>query len=156
MNALRDAAEDYLAIRRACGYTLRQEGRMLASYLDHLERAGTTRVSVATALAWAVEPGQADPSWWAKRLTVVRGFARYLATVEEDTEVPTAGLLPNHTRRRTPYLYSPAQIAAAGRLACPLRAATFAAVIGLMTCTGMFSRGQPADGSSGVGVSLCS
>ena len=141
MNALRDAAEDYLAIRRACGYTLRQEGRMLASYLDHLERADTTRVSVATALAWAVEPSQADPSWWAKRLTVVRGFARYLATVDDDTEVPTAGLLPNHAQRRTPYLYSPAQIAAliaaAGRLACPLRAATFAAVIGLMTCTGI-------------------
>ena len=39
MNALHQSADDYLAIRRACGYALRQEGRMLASYLDHLEHA---------------------------------------------------------------------------------------------------------------------
>ena len=139
MSALRDTAEDYLAIRRACGYAMRQEGRMLASYLDHLERAGA--VTVETALAWATEPSQADPSWWAKRLTVVRGFARYLATIDDDSEVPPDGLLPHHSRRRTPYLYSPAQIAAlmdaAGRLAHPLRAATFATVIGLMACTGL-------------------
>jgi integrase/recombinase XerD len=141
VNALRDAAEDYLEIRRACGYALRQEGHLLASYLEHLERAGATRVTVATALAWAAEPSQADPSWWAKRLSVVRGFARWLATIEEDTEIPPQDLLPHQARRRRPYLYSPAQIgeltAAASRLACPLRAATFTAFIGLMACTGM-------------------
>lgn len=141
MTALRDAAEDYLVIRRACGYALRQEGRLLASYLDHLERTGTTRVTTQMALAWATEPGQADPSWWAKRLTVVRGFARYLATIDQDTQVPSAGLLPHHAQRRTPYLYSPAQLAglmnAAGRLAHPLRAATFTTLIGLMACTGL-------------------
>ncbi len=141
MTALRDAAADYLAVRRACGYALRQEGRMLASYLDHLERAGATRVSVETALAWASEPTQADPRWWAKRLTVVRGFARYLSTIDADTEVPPDGLLPNPCQRRTPYLYTPAQIAAlmaaAVRLSCPLRAATFETFVGLMACTGL-------------------
>lgn len=141
MTALRDAAADYLAIRRACGYALRQEARMLASYLDHLQRAGATRVTIATALDWATAPSQADPSWWAKRLSVVRGFARYMATLEPDTEIPPQDLLPHQSRRRTPYLYSPDQIsalmAAAGRLPCPLRAATFTALIGLMACTGL-------------------
>lgn len=141
MSALRRSAEDYLAIRRACGYALRQEGRMLASYLDHLDRCGATRVTVETALAWATEPRHAEPSWWAKRLTVVRGFARYLSTLDEDTEVPPADLLPNHCGRSTPYIYTSAQIAelmaAARRLSCPLRAATFEAVIGLMACTGL-------------------
>lgn len=51
MNALRRAGEDYLAIRRACGYLLRQEARMLTSYLDHLDRVGARRVTVDTALA---------------------------------------------------------------------------------------------------------
>jgi len=141
VNTLRDAAADYLAIRRACGYLLRQEGRMLGGYLDYLDRCGATRVTVATALGWATEPSQADPSWWAKRLTVVRGFSRWFATVDQDSEVVPDGLLPNHTQRRTPYLYSPAQIVAlmhaAGRLSCPLRAATFTTVIGLMACTGL-------------------
>lgn len=114
---------------------------MLGSYLDHLEQAGADRVSVATALTWATAPSQADPSWWAKRLSVVRGFARHLATLDENTEVPPTDLLPHQSQRRTPYLYTPDQIialmAAAGRLSCPMRAATFATVIGLMACTGL-------------------
>lgn len=141
MNALRRTGEDYLAIRRACGYLLRQEARMLTSYLDHLDRVGAKRVTVDTALAWATTPRQADPSWWSRRLSVVRGFARYLATIEPDTEIPPQNLLPRQSQRRTPYLYSQAEIAAlmtaASRLACPLRAATFTALIGLMACTGL-------------------
>lgn len=141
MNALRRAGEDYLAIRRACGYALRQEGRMLASYLDHLDSVGATRVTIDSALAWATAPAHADRSWWARRLSVVRCFARYLATIDQDTEIPPASLLGGASRRRTPYLYSPAEIAAlmatAARLACPTRAATFTAFIGLMASTGL-------------------
>lgn len=141
MSALRQAAENYLATRRACGYALRQEGRMLLDFVGNLERGGARRITVDTALAWATEPRHADPVWWAKRLTVVRGFARYLSTLDEDSEVPPADLLPGKVHRRTPYLYSPAQIAAlmgaAHRLASPLRAATFEAFIGLMAVTGL-------------------
>lgn len=72
MNALRRAGEEYLAIRRACGYALRQEERLLTSYLDHLEGLGSTQVTVGTALAWATTPTNADPSWWARRLSVIR------------------------------------------------------------------------------------
>jgi integrase len=76
-----------------------------------------------------------------KRLTVVRGFAAYLATVEQDTEVPPKGLLASRASRTTPYLFSPAEItalmAAARRLSSPLRAATFEALIGLLAVTGL-------------------
>ena len=78
MSTLRAAADDYLAMRRALGYQLRQEGRILASFVDHLEHHGLTRITIEAALAWATEPEHADPIWWAKRLTVVRGFAGYL------------------------------------------------------------------------------
>jgi integrase/recombinase XerD len=144
MSDLRRSAENYLAIRRAAGYLLRQEGRLLASFIDHLDRRGATRVTVDAALAWATEPSQADPTWWAKRLTVIRGFARYLRTLDEDTEVLPDDLLPNRCHRAAPYLYSPEQIAAlmaaASRLACPLRAATFETFIGLMATTGEVMR----------------
>ena len=114
---------------------------MLLDFVGNLERGGARRITVDTALAWATEPRHADPVWWAKRLTVVRGFARYLSTLDEDSEVPPADLLPGKVHRSTPYLYSPAQIAAlmgaARRLASPLRAATFEAFIGLMAVTGL-------------------
>jgi integrase/recombinase XerD len=115
--------------------------RLLQSFIKYLERLGVERVTTELALAWATEPRDADPYWWSKRLSVVRVFARYLATLDERTEIPPTDLLAPHTRRREPYLYSPAQILAlmqaAGRLRCSLRAATFQALIGLMASTGL-------------------
>jgi len=141
MSALARSAEDYLAMRRGVGYMLAQEGRMLADFVGYLTDRGIAHVTVEAALGWATAPTHASPTWWAKRLAVVRGFAVYLQTVDEDTEVPPKGLLPGRTSRTTPYLFSPAEITAlmgaAGRLPSPLRAATFEALIGLMAVTGL-------------------
>lgn len=141
MSALTRAAQDYLAMRRSVGYTLHQEGRMLAQFVGYCEHRGLTRITTEAALGWATEPTHASPSWWARRLAVIRGFAAHLKTVEQDTEVPPQGLLPRRACRRTPYLFSPAEIivlmAAARGLAHPLRAASFETLIGLMAITGM-------------------
>ena len=76
-------------------------------------------------------------------MTVVRGFAAYLATLDPSAEVPPASLLPGGTHRAVPYLYSPADIVAllaqAEKLKTPLRRATIQTLIGLMTVTGLFS-----------------
>ena len=140
MSALRQLAADYLTMRRAAGYKLSQEGRMLIGFVSYLEQCGTGRVTIEAALAWATEP-RAAPGWHAARLSVVRGFARYLAAVDGRTEVPPSGLIPSRERRAVPYLYSPGQITAvmgaARRLPSPLRAATFEALIGLMAVTGL-------------------
>ena len=73
--------------------------------------------------------------------TIVRGFARYLATLDPDSEVPPVDLLPARRPRVAPYIYSPAEIAAlmhaAGQLTPPLRAASYRTVIGLMAATGL-------------------
>jgi integrase/recombinase XerD len=141
MSTFSRSAEEYLAMRRGVGYALVQEGRMLASFVEYMERRDITRLTLQAALGWATEPRHASPTWWAKRLSVVRGFASYLQTIDEDTEVPPKGLLASRSSRRTPYLFSPAQIAAlmaaARGLACPLRAATFETLIGLMAVTGL-------------------
>jgi integrase len=141
MNALARSAEDYLAMRRGVGYALRQEGRMLAGFVGYLADRGIAHVTIEAALGWATAPAHASPTWWSKRLAVVRGFAAYLKTLDEDTEIPPKGLLSSRTSRTTPYLFSPAEIAAlmgaARRLPSPLRAATFEALIGLMAVTGL-------------------
>jgi len=71
---------------------------------------------------------------------VARGFARHLAAIDPQTEVPPAGLLSAVCTRTTPYLYSRADItallAAAAALSPPLRAATYQTLIGLLAVTG--------------------
>ncbi|WP_230396314.1 tyrosine-type recombinase/integrase [Streptomyces blattellae] len=142
MNGIRDHAERYLAIRRGLGYKLKVEGRMLGQFVGFLDERGHSRLTVRAALEWAVLPDGADPAWWAARLTVIRGFARFLAAFDELVEIPPPGLLPRRAGRTTPpYLYSQAEIAAlihaARHLAHPLRAATFESFIGLMAATGI-------------------
>jgi integrase len=98
-------------------------------------------VTIETALAWARQPAHADPSWWAYRLSAVRGFAAYLHPRLPGTEVPPADLLPLRTKRATPYLYSSedvtAMMTAARRLHTPLVAATYETLIGLLAVTGL-------------------
>ena len=138
---LRVALVDYLRLRRALGYALRRDEKLLAQFLTWLEDHDKDTVTVADALAWASLPVGASPSWLAFRMGVVRGFAGYLHTLDPRIEIPPRGLLPGSARRAVPYLYSDADIAAlvaqTRRLRTPLRAATIAAVITLLAVTGM-------------------
>ena len=141
MTGLRAALVDYLRLRRALGYALRRDEKLLAQFLTWLEDHGRDTVTVADALAWASLPVGASPSWLALRMGVVRGFAGYLRTVDPRVEVPPRGLLPGSPHRAVPYLYADADVAAlvaqTRRLRTPLRAATIATVIGLLAVTGM-------------------
>jgi integrase/recombinase XerD len=146
MSHLSSHIEDYLAMRRALGFKLAKEGRLLRDFAAFAEAAGASTVSTGLAVAWAVLPQNASPVWAAQRLTMVRGFARYLQAVDPATQVPPVGVLPARTRRVTPYIYSDAEVAAlmtaARMLRSPLKAATFETLIGLLAVTGM--RGSEA------------
>jgi integrase len=137
---LRSAIADYLEVRRSLGYKLARPEKLLAQFADYLEQAGCVTVTAEHALAWAVLPG-GNPDWHAYRLAVVRGFAAWLRTIDSAAEIPPAGLIPSRKRRATPYLYSDAEIAAlmtaAESLRFPLRTATYQALTGLLTVTGM-------------------
>jgi integrase len=138
---LREQLADYLALRRALGYRLARPEKLLGQFLDHLERAGESRITVHTALDWARLPATGGSNWWAYRLSTVRGFAAYLHALDPAHEVPAAELLPHRPLRASPYLYSDADIAAliaaTASLRTPLRRATFATLIGLLAVTGM-------------------
>ena len=86
MTGVRDALADYLQLRRRLGFEMPQDGRLLEGFVTFLEAAGAERISTDLALAWARSPGQAHPSYWGQRLTVVRGFARHLATLDPASE----------------------------------------------------------------------
>ena len=138
---LREELADYLALRRALGYRLARPEKLLGQFLDHLERTGESRITVAVALDWARLPAGGDSNWWAYRLSAVRGFATYLHALDPAHEVPAAELLPQRALRASPSLYSDddiaALIAATSSLRTPVRRATFATLIGLLAVTGI-------------------
>jgi integrase/recombinase XerD len=143
MTALRQQAEDYLAMRRALGFKLTTWGVRLMSFVSYLETRGATVITTDAALAWATCTPRAsgDQVYWARRMDVARIFARHMKTLDPATEIPPADILARRYRRITPYLYSPGQIAAllqaAAELAPPLRAATWQTVLGLLAVSGL-------------------
>ena len=141
MTPLPQALADYLTIRRALGYKLERAGKLLGQFVAYLNDVGVDTVTTDQMLAWATLPSGADPNWLAQRLSVVRGFAAYLHTLDPAVEVPPADLLPARPQRATPYLYSAGDIAAlmaaASTLRSPLRAATYQTLIGLLAVTGL-------------------
>jgi len=141
VTALRQALAGYLDLRRGMGFKLDRDAKLLAQFISYLDQAGAATVTAADALAWATLPAGASPGWLAFRLSVARGFAAYLHTLDPAAETIPAGLLPGGTHRAVPYLYSAADIAAllaqAERLRTPLRTATIQTLIGLLAVTGM-------------------
>jgi integrase len=142
MSPLHDKLADYLRIRRALGYKLERAEKLLLQYLEYLDALGAEQVTIENAVAWATLPALGkDAHWWAFRLSVLRGFAKYLHALDDTHQVPPADLLPNRIHRAVPYLYSPEEIlalmAATSTLHGELRQATYRTLIGLLSVTGM-------------------
>lgn len=138
---LRDAAADYVALRRAVGFKLRGHDRLLADFIDHLERVGVLHITTAEAVAWATASTDVSSVRWAQRLSVVRGFARHLRCADPATEVPPADAVLSRRQRPTTRLFSDDDVAsllaAAGTLRPALRAVTYETLFGLLAVTGM-------------------
>ncbi|MEV0291899.1 tyrosine-type recombinase/integrase [Kribbella sp. NPDC050820] len=141
MSALADAAREYLRLRNSLGHELAEYHRQLPRFVAFLDAEGLPTVTVAAALAWAQGP-DVDPatSIAPRRMTIARGFARYLAGVDDRTEVPPQGLIAGRRRWRPPFIYSPGDITALmaqARRLKPMPAATHETLIGLLAATGM-------------------
>jgi integrase len=141
VTALRRALTDYLRVRRAAGFKLKREGELLPQFVAYLDKRGASFVTTAAAIAWAAQPSDASPAWWTQRLVVVRGFAKYLQTIERRTEVPSLDHLPHRRARSAPYVYSPtdvtALLSATDTLRSALKATTYKTLLGLVAVTGM-------------------
>jgi integrase len=142
MNRLSQAVDDYLQTRRALGFKLTNEEQLLRSFLAYMDTVGADTVTTAHAVRWATSATLTKAVYHAKRLRAVRGFARYLAPIDPETEIPAGDLLPARGwMRPTPFIYTEAEIlalmTAASRLQTRLGAATMRTVIGLLAVTGM-------------------
>ena len=130
-------------MRRALGFKLTTQGRHLMSFVRFCEERGADHVTADLAVEWATRTsrGSGNEVYQARRLDVVRIFARHLQALDPATEVPPDDVLSRRYLRIQPYLYSPAEIAAlmnaADDLRPALRAATWRTLIGLLAVTGM-------------------
>lgn len=141
MTALGKLLADYLRVRRALGFQLKQAGELLPDFVRYVETRGHAHISTRATLAWATRPRDAQPAWWRQRLVVVRGFAKYLHTLDHRHEVPALEQLPSRRARSTPYVYSDTDItsllAATATLRGAFRAETYRTLFGLIAATGM-------------------
>jgi integrase len=143
VSALRARAGEYLAMRRTLGFKLTTQGAHLMSFVRFCEERGASRVTADLAIEWATQTrrGSGDEVYQARRLDVVRIFARHLQALDPATEVPHGDVLSRRQGRVPPYLYSPQEIAAlmsaAGGLAPAMRAATWRTLVGVLAVTGM-------------------
>ena len=141
MSRLRRCLADYLRSRRGLGFKLQREGKLLPQFVTHVEERGDAFITTAAALSWAMQPPDASPAWWMNRLVLVRGFAKYLQTLDPRTEVPSLDHLPRRQTRSAPYIYSTADItallAATDTLRSAVKAVTYKTLIGLLAATGI-------------------
>jgi integrase/recombinase XerD len=132
---------NYLRMRRALGFKLAFPGQVLPQFAAYLDDAGASRLTVGLAIAWAGLAQGVQPISLAHRLGAVRGFARYLQTIDPSTEVPPGGIWPSTAPRPTPYLWSDADIRAlldaTQELRPPLRALTHETLFGLLAASGL-------------------
>jgi integrase/recombinase XerD len=141
MKSLRRSLDEYLTTRRALGFKLERDGSLLPEFIDYLAASGSRHITSQIAVAWATEPRDAHPAWWASRLIMVRGFAKYLQAIDPRHEIPPTELLPKRRRRSPPYIYAPSEIAALLAAAATLRLrfprATHHTLLGLLAVTGL-------------------
>lgn len=139
--ALLRSVKEYLALRRALGFKLYAETWLLPDFVDFLTAHRSPFITTDFAVRWAQRPPGASRRWCARRLSVVRCFAKHLRAFDTRTEVPPPDLIPCPTTRHLPHLYTDAEIAAlmreARRLRPPMMAATYEALLGLLVVTGM-------------------
>ncbi|NRQ19168.1 tyrosine-type recombinase/integrase [Ensifer sesbaniae] len=146
MSALRQAAHDYIEMRRRLGFKLRQAGRGLIDFVSFMEAKDAPYITTELALEWAQLPIKTQPSNWARRLSFIRGFARHHVATDPRTQIPPDGLLPFRPKRARPYLYSQDDIrrllSAALEMpchytCCKLRSLTYYCLFGLLSVAGL-------------------
>ncbi|RLA57547.1 MAG: integrase [Gammaproteobacteria bacterium] len=135
--------QEYLAFRRKIGFVLESSGRMLRSFARYADGVGhSDAVTTALAVRWATLLGKRTPSTVAKKVEAVRQFAKYRLQFDPHTEVPPYGIGSPY-RRRTPHIYSDAEISEllrqARTLGSPdgLQSQTYVTLFSLLISTGM-------------------
>ncbi len=136
--------EAYLAYRRRHGFKLTIDATQLSSFARFADEIGMgNHLTVALAVAWAQDSQYPSRFTWARRIEVLRGFARFCLREDPETEIPPCDLFGPSHRRLVPHIYTEAELSAlldaASGLAPEhgLRPATCRCIFGLLAASGL-------------------
>jgi integrase len=134
----------YLRQRRSLGFELETNGLVLmdfARFADRSKHRGPLTNELL--LRWATERDDHSARYRAERLSIIRGFARYLAARDGRSEVPESRLLSSGYRRHQPHIYTDRQLRQLLRATAQLspvyrlRPKTYTTLFGLLASTGL-------------------
>ena len=94
MNSLDLALNEYIAIRRALGFELREVAGCLRNFVAFLKIEGASYITKELALSWATQPADAQPYTWAWRLGMVRASPRGTVRRNREQRFPLLGFFP--------------------------------------------------------------
>ena len=143
MKSLQDHLTEYIAARRALGTRLQEPAKTLSGFVEFLHRKQAKFITIPLALEWSQQSQRVQRATWARKLSMVRQFARWLSVIEPRHQVPPPRLLNVRHRRNKPHIYSDAQIARLLKAATALsssrglKARTLVTLIGLLATTGL-------------------
>lgn len=136
--------EAYMVFRRNLGFKLTIDGTQLKAFARYADEKGEQeRLTVALAMQWARASKRPSPITWARRIEVIRGFARFCLRSDPATEIPPRELFGSAHRRLVPHIYSDDELVdllnATDHLTpCDgLRPATCRTVFGLLAASGL-------------------
>lgn len=137
---LTQAVEDYLALRRACGFKLRYQASVLRSFAAFSETRDHQHVCAATAIEWSGLVASIHQR--ARRLGAVIRFTQHQRAQDSRHELPAAVYGSERQPRPVPYVLSLKNVqqlvAAISQSGSPtLRRDTYSTLFSLLACTGL-------------------
>ena len=136
-----DRVAAYLAERRRNGFGMSISGSQLAAFARYADGRGHSGpITLALASEWALSSQGGRPLTAARRIEVLRGFAKFCLRYDPATVVPPRRLFGRSHRRLRPHIYTDAEIARLMLLARKLgglRGATCATIFGLIAACGL-------------------
>jgi len=134
----------YLDERRRLGFSLSIAGSQLLAFARFADGAGHDGpLTIGIVIEWIKRSSKGTPITSARRVEVIRPFAKYCARFDPSTEIPRRDMFGRAHRRLTPHIYTDREItgllSAASQLspAGGLRPATYTTFFGLISTTGL-------------------
>lgn len=136
--------EHYLGERRRLGFDLKSSGLALASFGRYVAKVRHRGPLTAEVMAeWARQARGGDRGAAARRLLILRPFARWLRQFEPRTEIPDEAIFGPEPGRVAPHIYQDHEIvqlleaAIALPTAGSLRSVTYQTLFGLLASSGL-------------------
>lgn len=136
--------EDYLGYRRALGYRLEVDEKILRAFDRFASKRGYVGPLKRDWIEeFAIEPKGVNPAYHAMRLRILHDFAQYWAAYDSRVEIPCQRIAPAGYRRAAPRIYTDEEVqllmasARTSHVDRGIPGETHATIIGLMACSGI-------------------